>query len=123
MSVILKDNHDSGDLEARLLSKQELAEMEPELSESALGAVFCPREMVTEPWLIPIAYAQSAKLNGAQLLVDSEVTNTIFDENGKYWTISLKNKAEIKSKFIINCAGLYGDHIEALHNSDKKFEI
>ena len=31
----------------------------PALAPSALGAVLCPREAVVEPWLVPLAFAES----------------------------------------------------------------
>jgi glycerol-3-phosphate dehydrogenase len=61
---ILQENRDAGDLEAILLTKEELKEYEPKISERALGAVFCPYESVVEPWLVPMGYAESARLNG-----------------------------------------------------------
>ena len=54
----------AGDTEAVILSQEELREMEPALSHEALGAVFCPREAVVEPWLVPMGYAESARLHG-----------------------------------------------------------
>ena len=41
---ILDENRQAGDTDARLLSREELREMAPALSQEALGAVFCPYE-------------------------------------------------------------------------------
>ena len=45
--------------------------MEPSLSHQALGAVFCPHEAVVEPWLVPMGYAESARLNGVEIQTGS----------------------------------------------------
>ena len=47
---IVQENRDAGDTEAILLEREELLDLEPALSSDALGAVFCPREAVVEPW-------------------------------------------------------------------------
>jgi len=54
LSGILEENFRVGDTEAYLLSKEELLEMEPSLSTACLGALFTPREMIAEPWLVPM---------------------------------------------------------------------
>ena len=41
--------------------------MEPSLSHAALGAVYCPYEAVVEPWLVPMGYAENARLHGVSL--------------------------------------------------------
>ena len=58
---VLAENRAAGDSEAQLLSADELRELEPALSPAALGAVFCPREAVVEPWLLPAMVTQSAQ--------------------------------------------------------------
>jgi glycerol-3-phosphate dehydrogenase len=63
---ILQENRVAGDLEAKLLTQEELQEFEPNISKRALGAVYCPYESVVEPWLVPMGYAESARLNGVE---------------------------------------------------------
>lgn len=61
---ILEENREAGDIDAVLLNQEELRQLEPNLSHQALGAVYCPYESVVEPWLVPMGYAESARLNG-----------------------------------------------------------
>ena len=109
---ILDDNLEAGDLESRLVDRDELLEMEPSLSKLALGGMVAPREMVTEPWLVPIAYANSAILHGATILTNEQVTNAVFDKETKTWTCSTASGKRVEADTVINCAGLYGDHCE-----------
>ena len=112
LQKILDDNLEAGDLESRLVDRAELLEMEPSVSRLALKGMLAPREMVTEPWLVPIAYAHSAMLHGATILTNEEVTNAVFEEATKTWTCSTKSGKVIKADTVINCAGLYGDKCE-----------
>lgn len=70
---ILEENHEIGDGEAKLLSQEELRKLEPALSNKALGAVYVPREMIAEPWLVPIAFAESARLHGADIRLGTQL--------------------------------------------------
>ena len=67
---VLQENIDAGDTESTILNKNDLFELEPSINKNALGAVFANREMVTEPWLVPVAYAYSAILHGAKIFVN-----------------------------------------------------
>ena len=118
---ILQENIDAGDTESILLGKNELLELEPSLNKDALGAVYANREMVTEPWLVPIAYAHSARLHGAEILVSKEVVSADFDAEQRLWALKSKSNEIYYAKHVINCAGIYGDkvHDELIRNKDK----
>jgi len=92
---VVEENRGARDTEARLLSKEELYELEPGLGAGALGAVLCPRECVVEPWLVPMGYAESARLHGAQLHTGTRVvaaTRGQADGNNQtsVWTVAVK---------------------------------
>ena len=118
---ILQENIDAGDTESILLAKNELLELEPSLNKDALGAVFANREMVTEPWLVPIAYAHSARLHGAEILVSKEIVRADFDAEQRLWALKSKSNDTYYAKHVINCAGIYGDkiHDELIRNRKK----
>jgi glycerol-3-phosphate dehydrogenase len=71
--------HSLGDTDVRLVSTTVLYEMEPHLAPGALGAVFVPGEVLVDPWLIPIAYAHHAIVNGGRLHLKACVTQARFD--------------------------------------------
>ena len=131
---VLQENIDAGDTESTILNKNDLLELEPSINKNALGAVFANREMVTEPWLVPVAYAYSAILHGAKIFVNKEVIKADFnvrkekksnknDDNLKNgtWTITTKSKDIYETKQVINCAGINGDtiHHELMRNNKK----
>ena len=49
------------------ISKEELHEKEPNLSQDAMGAVCIPDEGVLDPWLLPISMVHTAKQQGAEV--------------------------------------------------------
>ena len=97
--------------DARRLSQTEIRIREPQISKTALGAVLVPGEHVIDPWSAPLAYAQQAIAHGAVIIRNAEVTG-VAEANGE-WRIA--NRAgEVFAHVVINAAGLYGDHVEAL---------
>lgn len=57
------------------------------MSKEALGAVLCPYEVVSEPWLVAMGYAESAILNGVEIRLNSKVTGAEYAD--KLWTIGV----------------------------------
>eukprot|EP00041_Stephanoeca_diplocostata_P032900 m.1069002 g.1069002 ORF g.1069002 m.1069002 type:complete len:561 (-) comp24229_c0_seq9:2297-3979(-) len=129
---VLEENRAAGDADVKLLTQDELRVMEPALSDRALGAVLCPWETVVEPWLLPVGYAQSALMHGAEIKLQSEVVQTTLDRNDDMWTVTcaapepLPHSAvpprtrHYRARAIVNCGGLYGDVVEqyrAKHSS------
>jgi len=93
---ILAENRAAGDEDACLLTREELLEMSPELSQEARGAVYCPYEAVVEPWLVPVGLAIRARELGVDILTGRKVVDitqnvTTMDMTQKgapHWTIS-----------------------------------
>eukprot|EP01084_Bolivina_argentea_P062276 113867_1 len=128
---ILEENYEIGDTEAQLLSKEELLEIESSLSSDVCGAIYVPREVISEPWLVAMGYAQSCKNNGAHIYVNNEVSDAHYDCVNKLWNVITSNGNIYTAPIVINCAGLYGDMIENLRRkqfnkvekTDVMFEI
>ena len=94
---ILADNQRAGDEDARFVSRAELRELEPALGPGALGAVLCPHEAVVEPWLVPLGYAESARLNGAHLRAGTEVlgcelVKAKHKQQSRSWILKTRNR-------------------------------
>ena len=97
--------------DARRLSQTEIRIREPQISKTALGAVLVPGEHVIDPWSAPLAYAHQAIAQGAVIIRNAEVTGV--EQVSGEWRIA--NRAgEVFARVVINAAGLYGDHVEAL---------
>jgi glycerol-3-phosphate dehydrogenase len=104
---IIKKANANGVADVKKLSQIELRIREPQLSKSVLGGVLVPGEHVIDPWSAPLAYAQQAIAHGAVILRNTEVTKAEFKNDE--WQL-----AGITARVVINAAGLFGDHVEAL---------
>jgi len=94
----------------KIIGVEELLKREPNLSRSALGAVSIPGEFVIDPWSSPLAYLTQAVLNGAQVCFNYAVASGQFD--GETWRLKSEAAQQISAKYVINCAGLYGDQLD-----------
>ncbi len=109
LAAIMHQAHENGISEVKPVSAAGLARKEPELARAAKAALFIPGESIIDPWSAPYAYLNQALMNGAQAFLSCAVTNGKFD--GDHWQLETSRGA-LKGKYIINCAGLYGDRLD-----------
>lgn len=102
-----------------LLGREALFELEPNLSEKAVGALYAPSAAVVNPWRFCIAMSETAAENGVEFFLDSEVTS-IEKVNGSF-TVTAGGKS-FDTKYIINAAGVYSDLVASLVGA-RDFEI
>lgn len=91
-----------------IISAQRLREMEPNISEKALGALYAPTAAVVDPWDYGLAMAEVAVKNGCALSLNSEVTG--LSKKDDIWQIHTK-RSVIEAKYVINAAGVFADKI------------
>lgn len=92
----------------KVLSREEAVQMEPNLSDAVEGALYAPSGGIVCPFLLTIALAENAHLNGVEFLFDAAVRN-IRKEDG-YFSVQT-DKGTLTSKYIVNAAGVYADQI------------
>ena len=92
----------------KLLNQAELREMEPMISDAALGALWAPTAGIVNPWEYGLAMAETAVRNGAELFLEAEVTG--IEKKDGFYTVHCGNKS-FDAKFVINAAGVYSDDI------------
>ncbi|MBO8161716.1 MAG: NAD(P)/FAD-dependent oxidoreductase [Thermosipho sp. (in: Bacteria)] len=92
-----------------ILSSAEIRKREPNISDKAIAALWCPTAGITEPWEVAIAAIENAQENGAVVHLGERVTNIIV-RNQKVRKI-ITNKGEYSADIIINAAGLFADEI------------
>ena len=103
----------------RILTKEEVLEMEPNLSDHVEGALYAPTGGIVCPFGLTIALAENANVNGVEFKFDTEVKD-IKKADG-YYEIETGN-GTIESRYVVNAAGVYAD---VIHNmvSEKKIKI
>lgn len=103
----------------KLLSAEEVLEMEPNLNKDVKLALFCPTGGIVGAYEFTIALSENAIDNGGELRLNSKVVGIEKDENFK---IKLENGDVVEARFVVNAAGIYVDKI---HNMvcEEEFKI
>lgn len=103
----------------KILNKEELHEMEPNISDEAVAAIYAPSGGIVCPFGMNIAMAENAYDNGVEFRFNTEV-RTIKKIEGGYELAT--NNGSIRTKCVVNAAGVYADKF---HNmvSAKKIHI
>jgi len=102
-----------------LLNKDELANLEPNISKNAICALYAPTSGITCPYELAIAAIGNAMDNGVDLKLNFKVEEIKKNEDG-YEVIS--SFESVKAKYIINAAGLFADEMAKMAG-DTSFSI
>lgn len=121
---IMKEQMDNGQKNGikglRIVGKEELHQMEPNINPDAMFGLYNPNTGTINPFELTRALAENAVLNGVKVLLNTEVQGVIV-KNQKVEAVQT-NKGLIEAKVVINAAGLFADKIAAMvENID--FEI
>ncbi len=104
----------------RIIDKAELLEIEPNISDEAVGALYATTAGIVCPYELTITSIGNAMDNGANLLLEFEVVKIEYiDEK---FIVTAKDGRTVEAKFIINAAGLYSDKIANMIG-DTSFKI
>ena len=104
----------------RLLDKDELHTIEPNLNKDLTCALLDETGAIVCPYELCIAAVGNAMDNGAELMLDFEVS-AIDKKDGTY-VISAADGRKVETKYVINSAGVYSDKIAAM-TGDADFTI
>lgn len=120
LPALLAQAHTNGVTDTRIIDRDELRAREPGLADSARAALLVPREHLIDPWSPFLAYVLEAQALGAKVIRSTEVTGGDFD--GERWTLRT-TRGEFSARWVVNCAGLFGDRIEAALLGKASFTI
>ncbi len=113
---IVEKAHANGVADVRLLSVEEVYELEPHVNRDALGGVMVPGESIICPFTVPLSYAYEAVMNGARLYREFPVGK--IEEDGGVHVLSGPG-GEVKARFVVNAAGLNSDVIDGMFGFDR----
>ncbi len=99
----------------RIIERDELVEMEPNISDIAVAALYAPTGGIVCPFGLTYALAENAAANGAKFQFDSAVTGIDKVDGG--WCVHTV-KGDIEAKVVINAAGVYSDKIHNMVADD-----
>lgn len=111
LKVLLERGKKNGVKKLKILNRAQLEELEPNLSEEALAALYAPTAAITSPYQATWAIAESAVINGVTFLRNTAVHSITKEKS--FFTLST-TAGEIKARFVVNAAGLKADEISRM---------
>lgn len=119
LQALYERGRKNGVKELRILSGEEVHEMEPNLSDKVVGALYAPTGGIVCPFHMTIALAENANVNGVEFQFDTEVKE--IQKADGFYRIGT-DRGMIESRYVVNAAGVYAD---VIHNmvSEKKIKI
>lgn len=100
----------------KILSQEELREMEPHLCDAVVAGLYCDRAAITDPFLMNIAFAEQSHINGVQYEFHQKVTG--IEKSPKGWLLTTE-KGSYETRAVVNAAGVYADEIHNMVSEDK----
>ncbi len=103
----------------RIISKEEVKKMEPNVTDDMVAALYAPSGGIVCPFGLTIAMAENACENGVEFQLNTEMVHITAKDGGYVLETS---KGTFESRIVINAAGVYADKF---HNmvSDEKITI
>ena len=94
----------------RIIGREELREMEPNVADEAVAALWAPTGGIVCPFGLTFALAENAAKNGVRFQFDTAVTGLSPIEGG--WRVET-SRGPLEARLVVNAAGVYAD---VLHN-------
>ena len=96
----------------KILTAEEVFEMEPHVSREVRSALYAPSAGIITPWEYTLAFAETAVKNGVELKLNARVTGI---EEGSKDEYKLTTSAGIfEARYIINAAGVHSGDIHEM---------
>lgn len=119
LKKLMENGKKNGVKNLEILTKEKIKEIEPNINDNVKYALYCKDVGIVSPYEVTIAAAENAVENGVKLFLNNEVISIKKDE----FFIVETTKKIFKSKYIINCAGLYSDKIANMVGIDDFYII
>ena len=106
LEKLLEQGIANGVKELRIIEKEELRQMEPDISREAVAALYAPTGGIVCPFGLTIAMAENAAVNGVEFKLETQVFSVKRKENHYLVTTS---RGEVECLAVVNAAGVYAD--------------
>lgn len=116
LELLLDQANQNGVPGVKILSRDEVMKMEPNLTDKTVAALYAPTGGVIDPFNLAIAMGENANVNGVEFRFETEVLR-IDKKDGKYKLET--NNGTIETKCVINAAGVYADKFHNMVSEEK----
>ena len=105
-----------------IVTGEDIKSLEPALSDNVKAVLVCPTGGIVCPFLMTIALAENAAVNGVSFRFDTTVKTLSRNASDGHWNVLTAAGDTFEARCIINAAGVYADE---LHNqvSARKLHI
>lgn len=108
----LRDNGQAAGVEGlEILDQETTRSMEPNISDTVVGALYAKTAAIVSPFELAIAMVENAINNGMDLRLNEEVLTIETSTSGFIVTTS---QGQYETRSMINCAGVHSDLIDAM---------
>lgn len=108
---LLERGRTNGVPDLRIIGREELRAMEPNIAETAVAALWAPTAGIVNPFELNAALAENAAANGAEFAFNAPVTAIARDADGAFAITT--PAGTIHARCVVNAAGVHADE---LHN-------
>ena len=119
IEALLARGNANGVKNLRIVERDELVKMEPNISKNAICALWAPTGSIVCPYELTLAAIGNAMDNGTDLFLDFEVTDIRANAEG---FAVCSTQQEIGARYVINAAGLFSDAIARM-GGDNSFDV
>lgn len=116
LKELLEKGKKNGVPNLEILDREKILELEPNVNDDVVGALYVPTGGIVCPYEMTIAMAENAYTNGVEFKFETEVNNVVKKENG--FTIETNN-GSVETNLVINAAGLFSDDLNNMVSNNK----
>ena len=104
----------------RIVEREELLTMEPNISDQAIAALYAPTAGIVCPFNLTIALAENACMNGAEFFLNTCVEEIRKEaQDGEEGFTVIASGKTFRSRVVVNAAGVYAGEIHNMVSEDK----
>lgn len=122
LDALLEKGEKNGVPGLRILEREELLQMEPNLSDDVTCGLYAPTGGIVCPFHMTMAFAENAYTNGVSFFLNTKVTS-IQKKDGGYTLETIHTDTDtpetFEAKVIINAAGVHADEFNNMVSEHK----
>lgn len=117
LEELLERGRTNGVPDLRIVDRDELVAMEPNISDAAIAALWAPTAGIVDAFGLNIALAEHAAINGVEFRFNAPVSHLERDDEG-VWVIDAGD-TKLRARCVVNAAGVYADEIHNMVSAEK----
>ncbi|MGN0055772.1 MAG: NAD(P)/FAD-dependent oxidoreductase [Atopobiaceae bacterium] len=116
---LLERGHANGVPDLRIVEREELVRMEPNVSDAAVAALWAPTAGIVDPFGLNLAMATNAALNGTRFVFNARVTSVEPSGQADHPWLVHTLAGDFMARCVVNAAGVYADQIHNMVSAQK----